>query len=47
MMDSSKVGRTSLHQFVPIHAFTDVILTKDVPQSLFSEVPETVRFHWA
>ena len=47
MMDSSKVGRTSLHQFVPIQAFTDVILTKDVPRSLFSEVAETVRFHFA
>lgn len=47
MMDSSKVGRTSLHQFVPIHAFTDVILTKDVSRSLFSDVPDTVRFHFA
>ena len=31
MMDGSKVGRTSLHHFVPVSDFTDVILTDDVP----------------
>jgi DeoR/GlpR family transcriptional regulator of sugar metabolism len=47
MMDSSKVGRTSLHQFVPLAAFTDVILTSDVPRSMFADLPETVSLHFA
>lgn len=47
MMDSSKVGRTSLHQFVPVHAFTDVILSKDIPRSLFADLPDTVQIHIA
>ncbi len=47
MMDSSKVGRTSLHQFVPVHAFTDIIVTKDIPRSLFADLPDTVQLHIA
>jgi DeoR/GlpR family transcriptional regulator of sugar metabolism len=45
MMDSSKVGRTSLHQFVPVHAFTDIIVTKDIPRSFFADLPDTVQLH--
>lgn len=47
MMDSSKVGRTSLHQFVPLAAFTDVILTSDVPRAMFADLPDTVTIHFS
>ena len=47
LMDSSKVGRTSLHQFVPIDAFTDVILTSDVTRTMFSDLPESVTLHFS
>lgn len=46
MMDSSKVGRTSLHQFVPLAAFTDVILSDDVPRSMLTELPDNVSIHF-
>jgi DeoR/GlpR family transcriptional regulator of sugar metabolism len=47
MMDSSKIGRTSLHQFVPLSAFTDIVVTSDVPRSMFADLPETVQLHFA
>lgn len=47
MMDSSKVGRTSLHKFLPVSAFSDLILTRDTPLGLFEELPETTVLHVA
>ena len=40
MMDSTKVGHTSLHRFVPISAFTDVLLTDDVEPGIADRVAE-------
>jgi DeoR/GlpR family transcriptional regulator of sugar metabolism len=45
MMDSSKIGKTSLHRFVGLAAFTDIIVTKDVPMSVFTDVPEATQIH--
>lgn len=45
MMDSSKVGRTSLHRYVPVSEFTDVILTDDVEQSVVEQIAEHARVH--
>lgn len=47
MMDGSKVGQTSLHRYVPIDAFTDVILTGDVPASVRDRISEQVAVHVA
>lgn len=47
MMDSSKVGKTSLHRFVPLSAFSDVILTADTPKTMFADLPEEVSLHFA
>jgi DeoR/GlpR family transcriptional regulator of sugar metabolism len=41
MMDSTKVGRTSLHRYVPISDYTDVVLTADVD----TEVVERIAAH--
>lgn len=40
MMDGSKVGQTSLHRYVAIGDFTDVILTDDVEPSLVERIGE-------
>lgn len=47
MMDSSKIGKTSLHRFVELAAFTDIIVTKDVPMSVFADVSEATQIHIA
>lgn len=47
MMDSSKVGHTSLHRYVPIADFTDVILTDDVSGEVAGAVAERSRLHLA
>ncbi len=40
MMDGSKVGQTSLHRYVAVEEFTDVILTDDVDQDLVARIGE-------
>jgi len=45
MMDGSKVGRTSLHHYVPVSEFTDVILTDDVDPSIVEEIALETRVH--
>lgn len=40
MMDSTKVGHTSLHRFVPVSSFTDVLLTADVDPEIADAVAE-------
>lgn len=43
MMDSTKVGHTSLHRFVPVSAFTDVLLTADVDPAIAAKVADQAR----
>ena len=43
MMDGSKVGRTSLHRFLPVDAFTDVLLTADVHPVLAAQIGERTK----
>lgn len=45
LMDGSKVGQTSLHRYVAVEEFTDVILTDDVDPELVERMREsaTVR----
>jgi DeoR/GlpR family transcriptional regulator of sugar metabolism len=40
MMDGSKVGQTSLHRYVAVEEFTDVILTDDVDAELLAKIGE-------
>ncbi len=40
LMDGSKVGHTSLHRFVPVSAFTDVLLTSDTDPRLAARIGE-------
>lgn len=40
MMDGAKVGHTSLHRFVPVTAFTDVLLTEDVDADIAARIGE-------
>ncbi|MET4782364.1 DeoR/GlpR family DNA-binding transcription regulator [Glaciihabitans sp. UYNi722] len=47
MMDSTKVGRTSLHRYVPVSDFTDVILTDDVDPEMVEKISQRVRVHLA
>ncbi|RAX44188.1 DeoR/GlpR transcriptional regulator [Arthrobacter sp. AQ5-06] len=47
MMDGSKVGRTSLHHFVPVSDFTDVILTDDVPAADREAIAANCKVHIA
>lgn len=47
MMDSSKVGHTALHRYVPVEDFTDVILTDDVPRETVAAIAERARVHLA
>lgn len=47
MMDSSKVGHTSLHRFVPVRDFTDVILSDDVDAEMVSAIREQSTVHLA
>lgn len=45
MMDGTKVGRTSLHHYVPVSDFTDVILTSDVDNDLIAAIGRHSRVH--
>jgi DeoR/GlpR family transcriptional regulator of sugar metabolism len=45
MMDSSKVGHTSLHRFVAISDFTDVILSADTGEQLVNRIGEHAKVH--
>lgn len=47
MMDSSKVGRTSLHHYVPVSDFTDVLLTGDVDPTLAARIGLNARVRLA
>lgn len=47
MMDSSKVGHTSLHRFAPVAKFTDLIISSDVDAELVSKIRESVAVHIA
>ena len=47
MMDGSKVGRTSLHHYVPVSDFTDLILTDDVSAEFREAVAEHTTLHIA
>lgn len=40
LMDGAKVGHTSLHRFVPVSAFTDVLLTTDADPEIAARVGE-------
>ncbi len=45
MMDGSKVGLTSLHRFLPVSDFTDVILTEDVDPAMRERIAEHAAVH--
>ena len=47
MMDGSKAGRTSLHHYVPVSDFTDLILTDDVSSEFREAVSEHTTLHIA
>lgn len=47
LMDATKVGSTSLHRYVPVADFTDVVLTEDVPGSTVDAIAEVTRVHIA
>lgn len=47
MMDGSKVGRTSLHHYVPVSDFTDVILTADVDPEIIEKIERHTPVHLA
>lgn len=47
MMDGTKVGRTSLHRYVPVSDFTDVVFTDDVPAEFADAVAEHSTVHIA
>lgn len=45
MMDGSKVGHTSLHRFVAVSEFTDVILTNDIDPATVDQIAERATVH--
>lgn len=47
MMDGTKIERTSLHHYVPVSEFTDVIFTDDVPADFLDAVAEHTKVHIA
>lgn len=47
LMDGTKIGRTSLHLYVPVSDFTDVVFTEDVPSEFRDAVEEHARVHVA
>ena len=47
MMDSSKVGHTSLHRFAPVAEFTDLVLSTGVEPELMSKIRESTTVHIA
>jgi DeoR/GlpR family transcriptional regulator of sugar metabolism len=47
MVDSSKVGKTSLHRFAELSDFTDVIITSDVDSGFIDKISEVTTVHVA
>jgi DeoR/GlpR family transcriptional regulator of sugar metabolism len=47
MMDSSKIGHTSLHRYVPVSDFTDVVLTGEISEEVLAVVALNARVHLA
>lgn len=47
MMDATKVGSTSLHQFVPVARYTDVILPAEVDVDTRRAIADQTRLHLA
>ena len=47
MMDFSKVGHTSLHRFVAVAEFTDVILSANVDPAVAEQISEHATVHLA
>lgn len=47
LMDGAKIGMTSLHRFVPITDFTDVVFSEDVPLDFRTRMEERVNVHVA
>lgn len=47
MMDSSKIGHTSLHRYVPVSDFTDVLLAGDIPEEFLEGIAANARVHLA
>ena len=45
MMDSTKVGRTSLHRYVPVSDYSDVILTPDVDPAIVERIATHTSVH--
>jgi DeoR/GlpR family transcriptional regulator of sugar metabolism len=45
MMDSTKVGHTSLNRFVPVSDYSDVILTNDVAPEVVATISESAQVH--
>lgn len=45
LMDGSKVGKTSLHHYVPVSEFTDVVVTDDVAPETLHEIAQQTRLH--
>ncbi|UCR88863.1 DeoR/GlpR family DNA-binding transcription regulator [Mycetocola spongiae] len=47
LMDSSKVGKTSLHRFAELSEFSDVILTSDVSEEFIAQIRDITTVHVA
>ncbi len=47
LMDGSKIGRTSLHHYVPVSDFTDVVVTSDVAPDVVAALREHCTVHIA
>ncbi|TNC35440.1 DeoR/GlpR family DNA-binding transcription regulator [Mumia zhuanghuii] len=47
MIDGTKTGRTSLHRFVALSEFTDVIVTDDAPPAVLAAMRDQTRVHVA
>lgn len=47
LMDGSKIGRTSLHHYVPVSDFTDVVVTSDVATDVVAALREHCTVHIA
>ena len=45
MMDGSKVGRTSLHRYVAVSEYTDIVLPDDVDAVLVEQIAEHATVH--
>lgn len=47
LMDGSKIGRTSLHHYVPVSDFTDVVVTDGIAPDVISELKGQATVHVA